>query len=64
MKREGIGVKSGKNSANNANTSNTIGGGSQSTHNESNSNSTNQLVKTPPQAGESHTKVIKGKTRK
>ena len=51
---------------NNSITSNTnTGGNSQSNTNaNNNSPSTNTLVKTPPQAGESHTKVIKGKTRK
>ena len=46
-------------------TSNANTRGNQSNTNADNSSpSTNTLVKTPPQAGESHTKVIKGKTRK
>ena len=57
--------KGGKNSGNNGNNNNnTNGGGGQSSNNEPYPTSTNQLVRTPPKAGESHTKVIKDKARK
>ena len=50
---------------NSINSNNNNGGNSQSNTNADNgSTSTNTLVKTPPQTGESHTKVIKGKRRK